>query len=70
MIEAADSEFAPWYKVVADDKRRARLNCIAHMLSLIPYEPAPETDHNLGKRAKPKGLPAEPLFAHTVPERF
>jgi polyphosphate kinase 2 len=70
MIDATDSEFAPWYKVVADDKRRARLNCIAHMLSLIPYEPVPEPDHNLGKRAKPKGPPAEPLFAHTVPERF
>jgi len=70
MIDATDSEFAPWYKVVADDKRRARLNCIAHMLSLIPYEPVPEPDHNLGKRAKPKGPPAEALFAHTVPERF
>jgi polyphosphate kinase len=70
MIDATDSEFAPWYKVVADDKRRARLNCIAHMLSLIPYQPVPEPDHNLGKRAKPKGSPAEPLFAHTVPERF
>jgi polyphosphate kinase len=70
MIDATDSEFAPWYKVVADDKRRARLNCIAHLLSLIPYEPVPEPDHDLGKRNKPKGRPAEPLFAHVVPERF
>jgi polyphosphate kinase len=70
MIEATDSEFAPWYKVVADDKRRARLNCIAHMLSLIPYEPVPEPNPDLGKRKKPKGTPGEPLFAHTVPERF
>ena len=70
MIDATDSEFAPWYKVVADDKRRARLNCISHLLSLIPYEPVPEPDHDLGKRSKPKGQPAEPLFAHVVPERF
>jgi polyphosphate kinase len=69
MIEATDSEFAPWYKVVADDKRRARLNCIAHMLSLIPYEPVAGPDQDLGKRKKPKGSPGEPLFAHTVPER-
>ena len=70
MIEATDSEFAPWYKVVADDKRRARLNCISHMLSLIPYGPVPEPDHDLGKRKKPKGAPDEPQFAHTVPDRF
>jgi polyphosphate kinase len=69
MIAATDSEFAPWYKVPADDKRRARLNCISHMLSLIPYEDMPELDHDLGKRKKPKGTPEAPLFAHVVPER-
>jgi hypothetical protein len=56
--------------VMADDKRRARLNCIAHMLSLIPYEDVADPDHDLGKRRKPKGNPGEPQFAHTVPERF
>jgi polyphosphate kinase len=70
MIDATDSEFAPWYKVPADDKRRARLNCIAHMLSLIPYEAVAQPDNDLGKRKKHKGVPAEPLFTHTVPERF
>jgi len=38
MLEATDTEFAPWYIVFADDKRRARLNCISHLLSLIPYK--------------------------------
>jgi polyphosphate kinase 2 len=38
MIEATDTPFAPWYVVPADDKRRARLNLIRHMLSSIPYE--------------------------------
>jgi polyphosphate kinase len=38
MLEATDTEFAPWYIVPSDDKRRARLNCISHLLGLIPYE--------------------------------
>jgi hypothetical protein len=38
MLEATDTEHAPWYIVRSDDKRRARLNLIAHLLSLIPYE--------------------------------
>jgi polyphosphate kinase 2 len=37
MFEATDTEFAPWYIVPSDDKRRARLNCIGHLLNLIPY---------------------------------
>jgi polyphosphate kinase 2 len=36
MLEATDTKFAPWHIVRSDDKRRARLNCIAHLLSLIP----------------------------------
>jgi polyphosphate kinase 2 len=38
MFKATDTEFAPWYIVPSDDKRRARLNCISHLLDLIPYE--------------------------------
>ena len=38
MLDATDTEREPWYIVRADDKKRARLNCIAHLLSLIPYE--------------------------------
>jgi polyphosphate kinase 2 len=38
MLLATDTPFAPWYLVNADDKRRARLNCISHLLSLIRYE--------------------------------
>jgi hypothetical protein len=38
MLEATDTEEAPWHIVRSDDKQRARLNCIAHLLSLIPYE--------------------------------
>jgi len=38
MLKATDTPHAPWYILRADDKRRARLNCLAHFLSLIPYE--------------------------------
>ncbi|MGZ8408363.1 MAG: polyphosphate kinase 2 [Hyphomicrobium sp.] len=41
MLEATDTPEAPWYVVPADDKRRARLNLIHHMLSQIPYEKVP-----------------------------
>jgi polyphosphate kinase len=39
MLEATDSKWAPWYIVQSDSKRNARLNCIAHLLSRIPYKP-------------------------------
>lgn len=38
MFTATDTPQSPWYMVPADDQRRARLNCISHFLSLIPYE--------------------------------
>jgi polyphosphate kinase len=38
MFEATDTDFAPWFVVRSDDKRRARLNCISHLLGLIPYK--------------------------------
>ena len=41
MLKSTDTEYAPWYIVRSDDKRRARLNLIAHFLSLIPYKEVP-----------------------------
>jgi polyphosphate kinase 2 len=38
MLEATDTKHAPWYIVRSDDKKRARLNCITHLLNLIPYK--------------------------------
>ena len=38
MLEATDTDFAPWYIVRSDDKKRARLNVLSHFLSLIPYK--------------------------------
>ena len=38
MLEATDTDASPWYIVPSDDKKRARLNCISHLLTLVPYE--------------------------------
>ncbi len=51
MLDATDSEHAPWHIVPSDDKRRARLNCIAHFLSLIPYGSVPREKIKLPKRS-------------------
>jgi polyphosphate kinase 2 len=50
MLLAADTAHAPWYIVPADDKKRARLNCISHFLSLIPYEDLKMEEVELGER--------------------
>jgi polyphosphate kinase 2 len=54
MMAATDSQVAPWYVVMSDDKRRAQLNCIAHLLTLIPYKDLPRQPIKLPKRQKPK----------------
>jgi polyphosphate kinase 2 len=51
MLEATDTRDAPWHIVRSDDKRRARLNCIAHLLKLIPYEEVPREKVKLPKRS-------------------
>jgi polyphosphate kinase len=38
MLKATSTKEAPWYIIRSDDKRRARLNCIAHLLGAIPYK--------------------------------
>jgi len=50
MFEATDTEWAPWHLVPSDDKKRARLNCISHLLSQIPYKELPRPRVKLGKR--------------------
>jgi polyphosphate kinase len=50
MLEATDTDEAPWHLVPSDDKRRARLNCIAHLLSLIPYKKVEKKKVKLPKR--------------------
>jgi polyphosphate kinase len=52
MFAATDTAWAPWYVVRSDDKRRARLNCITHLLKQIPYEETPREKIKLPKRQK------------------
>ena len=56
MLEATDTKHAPWYIVRSDDKQRARLNCIAHILELIPYKKVPRDKVKLPKRSKKHAL--------------
>src|SRR5262249_35177603 len=51
MLDATDTEHAPWYIARSDDKKRARLNCIAHLLDLIPYEKVPRKKVKLPNRS-------------------
>ncbi len=50
MFAASDSTWAPWYVAYSDDKKRARLNIISHLLSQIPYEDVPREKVKLPKR--------------------
>ncbi len=72
MLEATDTKHAPWYILRSDDKRRARLNCIAHILSLIPYKSVPRPKIRLPKRSGKGGHVDEAgLKGRTfVPERY
>jgi polyphosphate kinase len=51
MLKATDTKHAPWHILYSDDKRRARLNCIAHILSLIPYKKVQREKVKLPKRS-------------------
>jgi polyphosphate kinase len=64
MLDATDTKQTPWHIVRSDDKRRARLNCISHILSLIPYKrilrplvklPGRSDKHRYDDRASLKG---------------
>ena len=72
MLEATDTMIAPWYIVRSDDKRRARLNCIAHLLSLIPYKKVPRDKVKLPKRSKKGEYDDQSVLKgrHFVPEQY
>jgi len=72
MFEATDTRIAPWYILHSDDKRRARLNGIAHILSLIPYEKIKHHKVKLPKRSRRGEYDDQSslLGRHRVPERY
>ena len=70
MFAATDTAESPWYVVRADDKRRARLNCIAHFLNLIPYKAIQPEKVALPSRQKAKGYKEPEYPYHFVPEKY
>ncbi len=71
MMLETDTPVAPWHIVRSDDKRRARLNCISHLLSAIPYEPVPFDAPAVPKlKRRPANTPDEPTFQHFIPEKY
>ena len=71
MFAHTDIKQAPWWVVDADDKRRARLNCITHLLSMIPYEDVIPPPLELPPRQSDEGYVRPPMSDQTfVPEVF
>jgi polyphosphate kinase 2 len=72
MLKATDTKFAPWYILRSDDKRRARLNCISHILSMIPYEKVPREKVKLPNRSKKRAYDDEATLKgrRFVPEKY
>ena len=70
MFAASHTAWAPWHIAQSDDKRRARLNIIRHLLSQIPYKAPKREKITLPKRKKPKQSRARELLATPVPEAY
>jgi polyphosphate kinase 2 len=70
MFAATDTSWAPWYVVDANDKRLARLNCISHLLSLIPYKDTGWKKPKLPDRQKPHGYKPPSYNYRYVPETY
>jgi polyphosphate kinase 2 len=71
MFSFTDTKQSPWYVVHADDKRRARLNCIDHLLSLIPYEDLTPKPFKLSPLKRDVAYVRPPVTDQTfVPEKY
>jgi polyphosphate kinase 2 (PPK2 family) len=70
MFHASDTAWAPWYVARSDDKKRARLNIIRHLLSKIPYEKVPREKVKLPKRSVDKPKEDDDFNFRFIPEVF
>jgi polyphosphate kinase 2 len=70
MFQATDTAWAPWFVAHSDDKRRARLNIITHLLKKIPYKEVPHSKVKLPKRQKRGGYKETDYPYKIVPEKF
>ena len=70
MFAATDTGWAPWWVVNSDDKKRARLNVISHLLDLIPYEPLEDRHVALPERQKPGDYRESTAPLHYIPTPY
>jgi polyphosphate kinase len=70
MFAATDTDEAPWHVVRSDDKKRARLNLITHLLDSIPYQSMPREKVKLPKRQKPEGYRQPDRPIRYVPQKY
>ena len=70
MFAASDLDYAPWYVARSDDKRKARLNIISHLLSRIPYKSAPREKPKLPERQKRGGYKETDHPFRFIEERY
>ena len=70
MFAASDTAWAPWYVARTDDKMRARLNIISHLLSVVPYEPLERKEITLPKRQGAGGYVEPDLPMRYIPTPF
>ncbi len=69
MFKATDTAWAPWYVVHSDDKKRARLNVITHLLSKIPYKKVPREKIEAAEAAEAARLPRARLPVQVRPRK-
>ena len=69
MFAATDTEISPWHVIQANDKRRARLNCIAHLLDQVPYSGPRLTRSSCPPARSPRAMSTK-LSWRFVPERY
>ena len=72
MLKATDRRFSPWHIVRSDDKRRARLNTIAHLLRLVPHKNVKRSRVHVPPRSRKHAYDDEKSIAHRrfVPDRY
>ncbi len=70
MFAASDTAWAPWFVAYSNDKKRARLNIISHLLSQVPYEEIPRAEVKLPKRQAARGYEETGYPYRYVPEVF
>jgi polyphosphate kinase 2 len=70
MFTATDTPQSPWYVVQTDDKERARLNCISHLLSVVPWRKIPMEKVKLPGRQKPKGYREPEWNYRWIPQKY